>query len=284
VIIGSPVCDNAGGCIFPFEQHAQLAGDFTGTSISYGAAATPPNGRPKTFSTMLTSVLMGSFANCGQGTVIMRRWENVDPTDGAGSGRWEIVPGIGSGQTLHLGGAGTIQPAAPQAGDVAATFDGNIECDQTNTPTLNDPLFATATGPSTITASASVTPPPVGTPLCDKQQQHCLFPSPTSTTYMGDLSGTSVASGVGYVIVDPTGYVASSMELFRGSVGTCGQGTLAIRTTSRLTGTHLDQQWQVVAGYNTGALVNATGSGTSTAEQLADHSYAGQVAGRIDCG
>jgi hypothetical protein len=74
------------------------------------------------------------------------------------------------------------------------------------------------------------------------------------------------------------------MELFRGSVGTCGQGTLAIRTTSRLTGTHLDQQWQVVAGYNTGALVNATGSGTSTAEQLADHSYAGQVAGRIDCG
>jgi hypothetical protein len=119
--------------------------------------------------------------------------------------------------------------------------------------------------------------------VCD-EQQHCLFPAATLSTYAGDLSGTSVASGVGYLVLDPVGYVASSVELFRGSVGTCGLGTLAVRTTSRLTGTHLDQQWQVLAGYNTGALANVTGSGTSTAVQLADHSYVGQMSGQIDCG
>src|SRR5262245_40405567 len=110
---GAPACDAAGGCVFPFEQRATLTGDVSGSSVGAGTAALPPNGREKTFAVTITTLVRGSFGDCGQGVAVVRRWETVDPETGAGSGQWEIVGAVGSDGIATVSGGGTIAPPPP---------------------------------------------------------------------------------------------------------------------------------------------------------------------------
>jgi hypothetical protein len=114
---------------------------------------------------------------------------------------------------------------------------------------------------------------------------NCLYPSVAHPTDSGDLAGTSVGAGVGWLVGDPArpGYVATSLNLFRGTVAGCGDGTMVVRSTAELVGMHLEQRWEIVPGYGSGALVGAVGSGTAKGEQATDHSYAVDGIGRIDC-
>ncbi len=103
----------------------------------------------------------------------------------------------------------------------------------------------------------------------------------------GDLQGTSVQAGVGRLSTDPAapGYAATALDIFRGTVTGCGEGTLVLRSTSMLAGTVLTQQWEVVEGYGSGALSAVRGSGTGTATRNSDGTYGGGTGtGTISCG
>jgi hypothetical protein len=278
---GTPACDAAGGCVFPFEQRGTLSGDVTGSSVGAGTAVLPANGREKTFAVIATMLVRGSFAGCGQGVAVVRRWETVDPETGAAAARWEIAGAVGDG-VAAVSGSGTIAPAPAGAGGVASTWEGEIRCEIAVTPAASS-LLPSDDGSRAVEVTVAIPPPAVGAPVCDESDV-CLYPAPTTTTLAGDFAGAAVGNGVAYLVSGPdAGYVAASLELFRGSITGCGDGTAVVRTVSRRIGARVEQQWDVVPGYGTGALAHLTGGGSAVADVAADNSYAGTRTGRIDC-
>ena len=109
VTISAPFCDDGGACLFPYRQDATATGDIEGSATGAGDAAAPPNGKPNTYATIMTSVFTGRFASCGSGTAIIRRVETIDPETGAWSGHWQLVPGFGTGGLTAVTGSGDIE-------------------------------------------------------------------------------------------------------------------------------------------------------------------------------
>lgn len=76
------------------------------------------------------------------------------------------------------------------------------------------PLAATVVG----------TPAVLGTPTCDPSGR-CVFPYRTTSTFDGDLSGTSTVNGVLYIDFTTFTFSGTSLEVFSGRVAGCGEGT-----------------------------------------------------------
>ena len=281
ITIDAPVCDGQKACLYPYRQDAVAAGDVDGSALTAGGAAVPSSGKPNTYATIMTSVLTGRFASCGSGTAVVRRVETVDPESGASSGGWEIVPGYGTGDLAGLTGSGEIVAGTPtSATDQAARFIGDVSCSGNASGDLLD-----TSGGSPITSHAKSDVPTLSAPVCDAAQS-CLWPTIVRERSDGDLQGTTIQVGAGRLSGDAgsSGYAATAVELFRGSVTGCGDGTMVVRSTSELAGTTLTQTWEIVPGFGSGTLATARGSGTSTASHNADGTYVGDGEGHITCG
>jgi hypothetical protein len=149
---------------------------------------------------------------------------------------------------------------------------------------MPDAALLSSDGTSPITFQSKSDVPVLSAPVCDAAQS-CVWPTSLRGTSDGDLRGTAIQAGVGRLSTDPgsSGYAATAVELFRGSVAGCGDGTMVIRSTSELVGTTLTQTWEIVPGFGSGALAAAHGSGTGTASHDADGTYGGDAVGHITC-
>jgi hypothetical protein len=138
---------------------------------------------------------------------------------------------------------------------------------------------------SPITFHTATDTPALASTVCDADNS-CLWPTTLRERSTGDLEGTSVQTGVGRLSTDPDapGYAATAVDIFRGTVTGCGEGTLVMRSTSMLAVTKLTQQWEVVRKMRSGALASARGSGTATATRNSDGTYRGTGTGTISCG
>ena len=280
VAISAPLCDTSGACLFPYRQQSVATGDVEGTAIAAGAASAAPDGTPNAFATNMTSVISGRVGPCGEGTAVVQRWETIDPATGDGSGRWQIVPGMGTGDLASLAGAGVMLPATSTAEDFVARFEGQVSCVGGE---IDEPFFSNIDG-TTVTYESVTDIPTLGETVCDSAGS-CLWPSALNNTVSGDWAGTSIQSGVGHLSTDPAspGYAGTALELFRGTIAGCGAGTLVLRSTAALAGAELTRQWEIVPGYGTGALAAARGSGISTGVRNQDGTYAGSAEGTVTC-
>ena len=285
ITIATPFCDAAGACLFPYRQDAIATGDVEGKATSAGDAAAPPSGKPNTYASIMTSVFTGRFASCGSGTAIIRRVESVDPETGAWSGHWQLVRGFGTGGLTALTGSGDIElPTPTSSADLPSRFVGDVSCNGDRDATA--PVAARDGDASTITFHSATDIPALAPTVCDADNS-CVWPTTLRESMTGDLQGTSVQAGVGRLSTDPAapGYAATALDIFRGTVTGCGEGTLVLRSTSMLAGTVLTQQWEVVEGYGSGALSAVRGSGTGTATRKSDGTYGGGTGtGTISCG
>ena len=275
----APACATA--CPLPYTQTGTAEGSFRGAVAGVGAVQLDG----QRFTGATTFVFRGTVASCGDGTVVLRRWEEGALGSAAQLfGSWDIAPGFGTGELANVSGGGVIEAAtAKNPGEIASTFRGRVVC--RGTATGIETLMKPHAG-KRVHFDATTAAPPVSAPVCIEAGK-CVVPSTQQSQYRGSLDGTEHAAGAGYTTVTKRGagfaYAATSLALVTGHIEGCGEGMVVVRSRSEFDGEHVTSTWELVPGFGARALTSASGRGSAKGVREADGTYRTTFRGRIRC-
>ena len=123
LVLGSPLCDPDGRCVYSFTETATVHGDREGTTYAAGGAS--PDETLQHFSISKTELFVGTVRGCGTGTYLSNVTESATPTDGTGSG--DVVVGSGTGDLLNISGHGSGTGLVSPDG-ITTNFESDLRC------------------------------------------------------------------------------------------------------------------------------------------------------------
>jgi hypothetical protein len=121
--IGTPFCDAEQHCLFPGTRTATYEGDWVGTGIALGAAASVVDEDVR-FAGPVLWLFSGTIEDCGTGTLVYANLETGDAVEMSGEGTWQIFEGFGTGDLADVSGKGTGSGSVAEG----SRYKGTIRC------------------------------------------------------------------------------------------------------------------------------------------------------------
>lgn len=281
----------------------EVTGDWVGTlTDATGASGAEGGDGLYQYQAVGVRIFDGTVEGCGEGSVVFASEdENLVALDGSiaeptRAGRWWVVAGTGTGDLARMTGGGEVALTVlnDESGlGASIAHSGWVDCSgQSPSPTpeagAGDELVAVASFPlSAQTSSTSV---------CTAGTTRCTS---TALTSWDDVSGPwngairTTAANVSLGDGADARLIHHSVTVFSGAIEGCGAGSLRVRhyaefdldPAALVSGGQLiaTDAWEIIPGYGTGALANASGSGHSSAT-LDGETFTMTFLGTFHCG